>query len=210
MEPVSVPLREFDFTEPWNIPEGCPPLVLSRAIDGSPARLATLVQVFRDPSTLYVLFSGVDASIVATRYERDDPLWEEDVLEVFIAPERRTRYFELEVSPIGTLFDAAIDSPEGERSTMKADRDWDAAGMWAAIRRVRRESGSLWRFETLVVIPFAALGRGAPAPGERWLANFYRIDRDEGLGDEYSAWQPTLRDPADFHVPGRFGELRFE
>ena len=39
----------------------------------------------------------------------------------------------------------------------------------------------------------------------RWHANFYRIDR--GPADEYSAWQPTLADPPDFHVPARFGQL---
>ncbi len=206
---VEVPFREFDPTEPWNIPEGCPPLVLTRSDDGSPARLATLLHLFRDGERLYALFSGVDASIVATRRKRDDALWEEDVLEMFVAPERVPRYFEIEVSPLGTLCDAVIDSPDGERATMRADFSWDSAGAWSAIRRVRRGREGLWRFETLLALPFADFGIAPPAPGSAWRGNFYRIDRDPMLGDEYSAWCPTGKNPPDFHVPTSFGELVF-
>jgi hypothetical protein len=207
--PPEVPFREFDSTEPWNIPEGCPPLILSRSHDGSAPRLATILHLFRDRERLYALFSGVDASIVATHRDRDAALWEEDVLELFIAPERITRYFEIEVSPIGTVCDAVIDSPDGGRETMRADFTWDADGAWTAIRRVRRGEEGLWRFETLVTLPFADLGIDPPAAGERWRANFYRIDRHASLGDEYSAWKPTGKNPPDFHVPASFGEIVF-
>lgn len=206
---VKVPLRKFDSTEPWNLQEGCPPLPLRRSHDASPARLATLVHLFRDEERLYVLYSGVDASILATRLGRDEPLWEEDVLEIFVAPERITRYFEIEVSPLGTLCDAVIDSPDGQRATMRPDFSWDSPGTWAAIRRVRRGRESLWRFETLLAIPFADLQVPTPVAGERWRANFYRIDRDAALGDEYCAWRPTGKNPPDFHVPESFGEIVF-
>ncbi|MGH9457064.1 MAG: carbohydrate-binding family 9-like protein [Thermoanaerobaculia bacterium] len=212
MEPrasVAVPHREFDSTEPWNIPAGCPPVVLRRATDGATPRLATLLHLYRDAMHLYLLFSGVDASIRATKLERDAPLWEEDVLEAFLAPADPARYFEIEVSPIGTLFDTAIESPDGERATMRADPRWDSRGAWAALRRVRRGADSLWRFETLLVVPFADLGVPPPGAESRWRANFFRIDRDDDLGDEFSAWQPTERNPPDFHVPAAFGELVF-
>jgi hypothetical protein len=77
----------------------------------------------------------------------------------------------------------------------------------AAVRRVT-ESNGVVTIDTLLRIPFAALGRTMPIPGETWRANFYRIDRSP-QGDEYSAWQPTMRQPADFHVPEAFGRLRF-
>jgi hypothetical protein len=38
--------------------------------------------------------------------------------------------------------------------------------------------------------------------------NLYRIDR--AARSEYLSWSPTLARPADFHVPTRFGTLRFE
>ena len=205
---IQVPVREFDLTEPWNIPEGCPPLVLVRAIDGTPPRLATLLHLYRDSTTLYLLYSGVDASIQATKYDHDDSLWEEDVLEAFLAPEKKERYFELEISPLGTLFDARIDSPDLDRSTMTTDLAWHS-GAAGILRRVRREPKGFWRFETLLTVPFASLTSTPPLEGEEWFANFYRIDRDPELGDEYSAWQPTLRTPVDFHVPEAFGLIRF-
>ena len=206
---VEVPFREFDPTEPWNMPEGCPPLVLTRSHDGTPPRLATLVHLYRDEERLYVLFSGVDSAVQATRFGRDEALWEEDVLEIFVAPETLTRYFEIEVSPLGTLCDAIIDSPDGHRETMRADFSWDSLGTWAAIRRVRRGQIALARFETLLTIPFADLVPTPPPPGARWRANFFRIDRDPSLGEEYSAWRPTMKNPPDFHVPESFGEIVF-
>lgn len=205
---VAVPRREFDATEPWNIPEGCPPVMFARATDGTPPRLATLTHLFHDGERLYVLFTGVDAGIVATRYGRDEPLWEEDVLELFIAPSDPLSYFEIEVSPIGTLFDARIHSPDGKRSTMDVDPSWDCAAL-AAIRRVRRTMDALWRFETLLAMPFADFGVAPPAPGEKWRGNLFRIDRDPENGDEYTAWCPTMATPPDFHLPGAFGDLEF-
>lgn len=206
---VTVPHREFDATEHWNIPEGCPPLVFTRTEDGTVPRLATLLHVFRDSGNLYLLFSGVDHEIVATMYGHDEPLWKEDVLEAFLSPGGIDRYFELEVNPLGTLFDAAIHSPAGSRTSMTTDLGWACPGMWASIRRVRRSTGGFWRFETLLVVPFAGLGVTPPVEGERWRANFYRIDRGSDPGDEYSGWRPTLATPPDFHVPAAFGSLIF-
>jgi hypothetical protein len=61
------------------------------------------------------------------------------------------------------------------------------------------------RWSALLTIPLAALCAG-PIPG-RWRANFYRIDR--GATDEFTAWSPTFAEPPDFHLPERFGILRF-
>ena len=41
-----------------------------------------------------------------------------------------------------------------------------------------------------------------PDHGDRWRANFYRIDRAHDA-DEYSAWSPTGE--IQFHMPNRFG-----
>ncbi|MFN2442979.1 MAG: carbohydrate-binding family 9-like protein [Thermoanaerobaculia bacterium] len=208
-ETVRIPFREFDSTEHWNIPEGCPPLVFTQAADGGTPRLATLLHIYRDAEQLYLLFSGVDSAILATMYEHDEPLWQEDVLEAFLSPGSPERYYEIEVNPLGTLLDAAIHSPNGSRESMSVDLGWGCSGMWTSTRRVRRDTTGLWRFETLLVIPFAGLAVEPPGSGDRWRANFFRIDRDAELGDEYSSWRPTMKEPADFHVPAAFGLLEF-
>jgi hypothetical protein len=199
----------FDMEDPWSVPAGCTPVRLRRATDGAPPRLSTSVTAWFDDECLSVLFSASDDHLEATYLSHDAPLYEQDVVEIFAAPETLERYYELEVSPRGTLFDARVDSPDGDRRTMHVDRDWTCEGLFAAIRRVTESDGAT-SIDTLVRIPFASLERGVPQEGEMWRMNFFRIDRHPELGDEYSAWQPTMKNPADFHVPAAFGTLRFQ
>jgi len=178
-----------------------PALRLTDSRDGSPPRLPTSVRVARRGDDLLVRFDGRDDGIVATRTRRDDALWTEDVFEVFLTPhDPPAVYYEFEVNPLGALFDARVESPEGRRDSMRVDVGWSCPGFRA---RVARRSD---RWSARLVIPLAPLG-GARAAA--WRANFYRIDRGGGSPDEYSAWSPTGANPPDFHRPDRFGILRF-
>ena len=144
---------------------------------------------------LLVRFDARDEGVVATLTERDGPLWTEDVVEVFLSPdEPPTVYYEFEVNPLGTLFDARVDSPNLVRAGMNVATSWDCAGLSAT---VHQKPG---RWSAMLSIPLEHLVEPVPS---RWRANFYRVDR--GKPDEYSAWSPTLTDPPDFHVPERFG-----
>jgi cellulose/xylan binding protein with CBM9 domain len=207
-ETLIVPRAQFDMEEPWATPAVCTPVRLRRATDAAAPRLATSLALWFDSEFLTALFSSSDDYIEATLDEHDAPLYEQDVVELFLAPETPVRYFEIEVSPRGTIFDAAIDSPDGERATMRVDRDWNCEGLMAAVRRVTESDGAV-TIDTVVRVPFAALGRAMPVDGETWRANFFRIDRHPESGDEFSAWQPTFKLPADFHVTAVFGTLRF-
>lgn len=198
--------REFTIGDPWRVPDGVTTAPLLRATDASTPRLSTELAIYRDDTHLHLLFCGDDEQFVATHLEHDAPLYEEDVVEAFLAPADPRVYFELEVNPLGTTFDARIDSPDGVRTTMRADLSWNCDGLFAAILRDTR--GSAMTFATLLRIPFASLAT-TPNAGDLWRANFFRIDRHP-LGDEFSAWQPTLKTPADFHVAAAFGTLRFE
>lgn len=208
-EVLVVPRAEFSVEEPWVVPQVCEPVRLRRATDGSAPRLATCVAAYSDSECLTFVFSATDDLVVASYRMHDDPLYMEDVVEVFLAPERLTDYFELEVSPAGTTFDTRIESPDGQRSTMRADHAWNCAGLFAAVRTVTESSGVM-TIDTVIRFPFASIGRERPQPNEKWRANFFRIDRHPSEGDEFTAWQPTLRNPPDFHVPAAFATLRFE
>jgi hypothetical protein len=200
---LSLPRAEFSIDDPWSIPEGCEPVSLRRATDGLAPRQPTSVAAYYDDEFLTVVFSGDDDEIAATLLEHDDPLWQEDVFEIFVAPDGLTPYFEIEVNPLGTTFDARIDSPDGVRATMSTDLAWTCDGLFAALRRDdARELRAVLR------IPFRSLG-GAPSPGQEWRANFFRIDRSAVHGDDFSAWQPTMKTTPDFHVAAAFGALRF-
>jgi len=178
---------------------------------GAPTQ-QTEVKACWDDTHLYLAYSCKDSEIWGNFENRDDPLYEEEVVEAFLCPTGDLRhYFEFEVSPNNVLFDAKVFSPEGERSSMLVDSAWDAPGLRSAVR----VSGTLndssspdigWIVEA--AIPFAELGLPGPPPeGSVWRANFYRIER--GQFTEFTAWSPTYREPADFHVPACFGELVF-
>ncbi|MDP9190751.1 MAG: carbohydrate-binding family 9-like protein [Acidobacteriota bacterium] len=198
----------FDMEDPWMAPAACMPVRLRRAVDGAPPRLATSVAAWFDDHHLSILFSAGDDRVEASLLVHDAPLYEQDVVEMFFTPADLTRYFEIEVSPRGTVFDALVESPDGDRATMVVDRAWDCEGLVAAVRVVTEADGAM-SVDTLLRIPFASIGRSTPRVDEEWRANFFRVDRHPRHGDEYSAWQPTMRSPPDFHVPAAFGTLLF-
>jgi Carbohydrate-binding family 9 len=196
---LSVPVLDVPPVSPTERLVSLPPVRLVDARTGEAPRLATSVRVGLRGEALCVRFDARDDGVVATLTERDAPLWTEDVCEVFLSPEEPARvYYELEVNPLGALFDARVESAELSRATMRVETAWDCQGLTA---RVTRRPG---RWSALLTIPLGPLCGGAPPP--RWRANFYRIDR--GAPDEFSAWSPTFAEPPDFHVPERFGILR--
>lgn len=199
---------EFSIEDPWAVPPPSNPVRLRRATDGEVPRLSTTFSAYYDDQYLNIVFSAADDHVVATYFSHDDPVFEEDVVEVFLSPDRPEEYFEIEVSPVVTVFDARIISPDGVRRTMRVDSSWDCKGLLAAVRKVVESDGTS-TLDTLMRIPFAALGRSTPRANEIWRANFFRIDRHPG-GDEYSAWRPTMKVPPDYHVPAAFGAISFQ
>jgi hypothetical protein len=181
--------------------------------DGQP-QLPTEVKVCWDDRNLYLAFVAVDTDIWGTMKERDDPIYQEEVVEAFLSTGGDvTKYFEFEFSPHNVVFDALIECPEsGDRSRMTADTSWDCEGLQSAVSVVgslddRTDVDERWTVE--VALPLAQIGREGrpPGEGEQWRANFYRIDQ---AGDgEYSCWSPTLVQPPSFHVPKQFGVLTF-
>jgi Carbohydrate-binding family 9 len=200
---LTVPRADFSIEEPWSIPPACTPVALRRAVDGGAPRLDTSVAAYYDDDFLTIVFrADDDPDFVATYLGHDEPLWKEDVVEVFLAPSGLTPYFEIEVNPLGTTFDARIDSPDGIRATMATDLAWTCTGLFAALRREGRE------WNVVIRLPFASLS-AAPTSGDEWRGNLFRIDRSVAHGDDFSAWQPALKTPADFHVAAAFGSFRF-
>jgi hypothetical protein len=173
---------------------------LVRAIDGGAPRLATRLALLDDGERLHVRFECEAPAPWATHRQRDAPLWEEEVVEVFVAPGEPTprRYFELELNPLGAVFDAAVDNPHGDRREMRVDSGWDCPQL--ETRCEIDAARGLWRAE--LALPWRALG---DAREKRWRLNAFRIERPRGGEPEFCAWSPTFARPADFHRPARFG-----
>jgi hypothetical protein len=184
-----------------------------RLADGSgQPQLPTELRLCWDDSHLYLAFVCVDTDIWGTYRQRDDPVWEEEVVEAFLSSGGEvTRYLEFNFSPHSVVFDAKIEIPEsGDRRAMKSDASWNCEGLESAVQvkgTLDDHSDVDDRWTVEASLPFRQIGRDGRAPrdGERWRANFYRIDR-AGEG-EFSCWSPTLQH--NFHVPARFGHLVF-
>jgi hypothetical protein len=188
-----------------NIP-ALPPLIKA---DGSgPARQQTKIKLCHDGRMLRVHFEVQDTSIWGTYLKRDDPIYEEEAVELFIAPgaEDPERYFEFEINPDGVLWDGKILNPGLAGEHMVVDYKWNCEGLhWKAERNDNRNVWHVW-----LGLPLRVLAGRETIP-KTWRANLYRIDRpylnkDDTMA-EFSCWSPTLTKPATFHRPRRFGFL---
>jgi hypothetical protein len=198
-----VPRRSGSWS--WDEIPPLPPFQL--ADGGGEAGLQTRVRLCWDELALQVRFDCMDLDAWGTFRQRNDPVYQEEAVEVFLAPGEAApvRYFEFEVSPLGTLFDATIHNPTSRRADMTGDPSWDCPGLrWAAGPGTSREDRQDWW--AWLAIPWSAVSP-SPEPPRIWRANFYRIERPRGGEPEFSGWSPTLTRPADFHKPARFGFL---
>ncbi|HEX3557997.1 MAG TPA: carbohydrate-binding family 9-like protein [Pyrinomonadaceae bacterium] len=127
-------------------------------------------------------------------------LWDRDVCELFITPERDAirHYFEFEVAPTGEWIDLKLTVRPQGRAT-----DWHYHSGVTAAARLREDSITLG-----LRVPWKHMGR-APRAGERWRCNLFRcVGRDPSRG--YLAWQPTHTPEPSFHVPDKFGWMAFK
>jgi hypothetical protein len=173
--------------------------------DGSgPAVQQTRVRLCWDAAALRVRFDCEDRDAWGTYRQRDDPIYQEEAVELFLAAgeDDPIRYCEFEVSPLGVLFDARIHNPTARRADLTADIAWDCPGVrWSAGGGSARQDW--W---AVLAIPWHGISPAGELP-RIWRANFYRIERPRGGEPEFSCWSPTFTQPADFHQPARFGFL---
>ena len=160
---------------------------------GAGASQPTEVYLAYDGGNLYIAYrcrerdlDRIKADVIA----RDDPVFYEDSLEVFLDVQARSKdYYEFAANACGTMYDA-------HATDAAFNPDWQAAS--------GREQDA-WTAE--LALPFSALNVSSPA-GQTWHANFCRnraVNRT-GPDAEHLCWSPTY---GSFHAPVRFGKLVF-
>lgn len=165
-----------------------------------PAR-ETQVRLLWNSHSLYLRFECRYREIFvfddAEKSGRRDHLWDRDVAEAFLQPDpsRPTFYKEFEVSPNGMWIDLDI-SPSG-LADLKS-------GMTRSV--VLDDKRNTWVAE--LAIPLKALTPQFD-PAKAWRANFYRVEGPKEPRS-YMAWSPTNTPEPNFHLPARFGILRFQ
>ena len=184
-------------------------VALRGSFDGRPAKLRTEARLVYDDANLYVAFDVEDPDLWGTLRKRDDPIYEQEVVEVFLDANADGRtYNELQVSPHNVIFDAYFPA---RRQGM--DLSWDS-GMKTAVK-VRgtlddaSDKDGGWMVE--LQIPFARLAEVPSVPpkaGDRWRFNLYRLEHHGRRDVEGQAFSPLFI--GDFHALPRFGWLVFQ
>ncbi len=181
----------------WGDIEAIP---LLDTVTGDMPQLNTSVRAVWTDRELRIRFEYEDDHVVATMTRRDDPIYEEDVVEVFIDETGEgSPYLEFEVSPNNVVFDAVVTLDED--GTVHADTSWDAAGLDTSVGDLA--NGLRYAEICIPLVNF----RQSPRDGTVWRWNCYRIDDDKQGIRYYSAWSPTGK--ANFHMPDKFGALKF-
>jgi len=186
-----------------------PAVELLRSLDGGKPSLKTVARLAYDDENLYVAFDCEDPDVWGTLRRRDDPIYTEEVVEIFIDADGDGKtYNEIEVSPNNTVFDAYFPA---RRQGM--DTSWDSGVKSAVLVRGTlndpsdRDDG--WSVEMQIPIArLASVPRVPPRKGDRWRFNLYRLEHVDRKRVEGYAFSPPL--VGDFHQLSRFAWLAFE
>jgi hypothetical protein len=178
----------------------CASLSLIDCVTGRMPKWGTEVRLGWEDDAIHGLFRCQDPDPWATKTKRDDSLWEEEIVEILLDPfGDSVSYFEIEINPLNTVTDLCI---RRTRTGLRKEFAWDCEGLTTA-------SGILpYGWAAAFRIPFRALGDCHPAISPVWRANFARIERPKKWSRELTAWSPSF--VKSFHVPGRFGLVRFD
>ncbi|MCX6543672.1 MAG: carbohydrate-binding family 9-like protein [Acidobacteria bacterium] len=191
----------------------------AQAVSWGPHQYRTTFRAVWNDAGMAVRFDAIDDRPWHTMLRRDDALWEEEVVEIFLDPTRSgAHYAEVEISPINIVTDLHVVTPWPHLENV---RGWDWAGFESTVipGAAFGLPGGSWT--ALAWLPWSGLASMTPAvsplvpPTRRdtWRFNVFRIKRPHGPAEPerdaiYAAWSPP--DGPSFHAPAFFRDLVFE
>ena len=182
-----------------------------------PPELITEFRALWTDQGLYVRFDVRDVDPWYTYTDRDAPLWEEEVVEIFLDPSRKgTHYAEVEINPANVVCDVWVLSAKPK----KMDLSWNIEGLESRTALLRNSEGKSVGWTAVAYLPWGGF-RSLPSTthvslppesGDNWRFNLFRIERPGGETDPdtdviLAAWSPPPG--RSFHVPEAFGDLVF-
>jgi len=178
------------------------------------SRLVGHAKFLWDDTCLYVALWAEDEDIFSHFTQRDDPLWNEDVLELFLKPRPdHLGYYEFQFNPRGAVFDAFWPS-RGRLSEALHAAVWnshaDVAVTIDGTLNAWNDRDRLWQAE--VRIPWADFAEvrgttGPPAAGEQWRCTATVYDFSAYHDERYLAASAPLK--YSFHQYEYWGPLTF-
>ena len=176
--------------------------------NGSTVAYVTRLKIMYSKTGIYCLYDCEDRKITATMKGDNLDLWNEDVIEAFFwADESIPVYFEYELSPLNYELILMVPNYKGrflgwipwhyenERKTRHAVS-------------VKKNNNLTERWYGEFFIPYELMKpmvAEPPKKGDKWRANFYRIDYDNQSTEWY--WMPVVN---NFHDYLLFGTIEFQ
>jgi arylsulfatase A-like enzyme len=187
----------------------------AQRVTWGPEAIATTFRALWTADGLALRYDVTDPSPWHTLTRRDERLWNEEVVELFLdVGATGWSYAEIEWNPVNAVVDLWVDRPEN-----RYDKEWDAAGLESRVHPTKDSAGRTSGWTVTSILPWRALAAKAPPgtalppePGDRWRFNAFRIERPGGPKEpekdaQLLAWSPTGH--RSFHVPLAFREMVF-
>jgi len=173
----------------------------------------TRFRILYSATGLYVFFTGNDEKITSSFRNDFENLFKADVFEVFFHPNPAEGiYFEYEVSPLDKELVLLILNMNGKFGSWMP---WHYEGKNKVVKKVSITGGKMepdatiqsWSAE--LFFPYqllTPLKNVPPLPGDKWNANFCRLDYDSGHMIKWS-WSPIA---VSFHEINKYFSIQFE
>ncbi len=182
------------------------------ATDGREAQQPTSVKLKFDEDYLYINFECLQNPFwhENTYKQHNTEMWNQEVFELFIAPEDAvpTHYLELEINPNNALFVGWIDNPTKETPQKLTFVPYENAGIQHEVKTGQQH------WSGVLQIPWKLIG----GKKEVYRLNFYRIVSLQSHPDPdwkctpadcaFMCWSPSMSGATPrFHRPDAFGKL---
>ena len=175
-------------------------------------REQTIARMLWDDRFLYIAYECEDAHVSAEQTEHDSPVYQDDCVELFTAPnaKRPQDYFNIEMNVNGALLDEHHPDGPGE---VKGP-NWQSQGIQVATTvdgTLNDDSDTDHGWILEVAIPFAnfepATGKLQPSDGDVWHLNLNRLGGK--INPQFSQWSSGTTARPEFHTPDTFGRVTF-
>lgn len=145
--------------------------------------LRTRAKLLWDDEALWIAAELEEPNVWGTLTDRDAVIYLDDDFEVFLDPDGDThQYYELEINALGTEWDLLLVRPY--RDGGPAIHAWDIPGLRTAVHvdgTVNDPTDTDVGWSVEIAIPWGPIAEATsvevpPKPGDRWRANFSRVD----------------------------------
>jgi hypothetical protein len=184
-----------------------------------PSQYETAFRALWDDQGLYLRFDVTDPNPWHTMTRKDEHLWDEEVVEIFIDLDHSGRdYYELEINPANVVCDLRMVSPWPDK---EGDIDWDFEGLETRVHARTDAAGTTTGWTAAAFLPWSGFrplpsARDIalpPKPDDSWRVNVFRIKRPGGPDAPekdavFAAWSPPS--VSSFHDPGAFRPFTFQ